>query len=660
MRFTLSICFARTFCPWTIVLGSLLPTAAAQKGGREERRINPQAPLQAELLAPLDASKLSVGSPVLAKSRFDWSYPACPLPAGALIAGHISAIQQRTKQNRGSSLTILFNRANCHGSGAVAVRFRIFAMIGEQTVDEGSPMIDRGGQFGSISPRAPLTLGGGGVAAPPPVDPSQDMSRWGRRKRDLPSVILAGQVLGLEKITLDPGNGEDDGSIVTNPKNNLHLDGATQLVLMPVPAVVRDTPEMTAKVAEPPTPPKPLAHPPPIVAVAPPLPDETEICAASCTVVPPPIKSETAKAALTLPASTFGFVPHDRREYTSFDYESTLTYIDDHNLLFTFDPHKLRQRLSSGFRGESMRQIRAVLLDPTTLAVKKIREWQVQGDGRFLWRSGSGEILVHIGHQLRLLDANLDTVRSVDVPGELAFAALSPLGERIAVGTLRERYTRESYDQLYNALGYEPEEDVDVQLYDRSFQLQLTARQTTSNPIPVLADDGEIRVTPAGHDRWHIIDYLWNRSERTIATTTSACHPTISAPIPNTLFLKGCASQPLQNWYRMLRLDGHPILKARGSSQELEQSSSSSNGSEFAIRVVRTLHSKARGDRFHKEDLHEQEISIYRVADGKRLFTTVDPSVSLAEQSFALSPTGHQLAILSNADISLYATAGSR
>ena len=180
------------------------------------------------------------------------------------------------------------------------------------------------------------------------------------------------------------------------------------------------------KAAEPPAPTKPI--PPPVLAVAPPPPDETEICSASCSVVPPPARSEIAKAALTLPAGTFGFVPHDRREYTAFDYESTLTYIDEHNLLFTFDPHKLRQRLPSGFRGESMRKIRAVLLDPTTLRIKKIREWQVQGDGRFLWRSGSGEILVHIGHQLRLLDGNLDTTRTVDVPGELAFA--NPLTTR--------------------------------------------------------------------------------------------------------------------------------------------------------------------------------------------------------------------------------------
>jgi hypothetical protein len=95
-------------------------------------------------------------------------------------------------------------------------------------------------------------------------------------------------------------------------------------------------------------------------------------------------------------------------------------------------------------------------------------------------------------------------------------------------------------------------------------------------------------------------------------------------------------------------------LQGRGSSQEIEQSSSSSNQSEFAVRVVRTEHTKARSDSFHKEDLHEQEFSIYRAADGKRLFLTTTPGVSLVEQSFALSPSGHQLAVLTNATISFY------
>jgi hypothetical protein len=210
------------------------------------------------------------------------------------------------------------------------------------------------------------------------------------------------------------------------------------------------------------------------------------------------------------------------------------------------------------------------------------------------------------------------------------------------------------YDLLVTALHAEPEEDVDIQLLDSNLNLLLTTRQSSSLPPPILSDAGEIRISYSSHNRWRISEYLWDHTDRTIATTISECRPSLTTPLPDSIFLVGCSHSFSQSWYRIIHLNGHPILNGHGSSQEIEQSSSSSNQSDFAIRVVRTHYSKSRGQVFRKEDLREQEISVYRATDGKRLFLTASPGVSLAEQSFALSPTGHQLAVLSDATISLY------
>jgi hypothetical protein len=104
----------------------------------------------------------------------------------------------------------------------------------------------------------------------------------------------------------------------------------------------------------------------------------------------------------------------------------------------------------------------------------------------------------------------------------------------------------------------------------------------------------------------------------------------------------------------MIRLDGHPILNSHGSSEDLEQSSSSTDQADFAVRVVRANAAISRGDTFYKQDLKEQQVSVYRASDGKRLFFTISPGISLAEQSFALSPNGTQLAIISDLTILLY------
>jgi hypothetical protein len=640
-----------------ILLCPVVPCRA--QGSRDDhgRRINPQSPLEAELLAPLDAGKLVRGASVLAKARLDWKSPTCLLRAGSVVSGHIVDFEQRSKQNKGSSLTILFDHANCDGH-LTPTGFTLVALIITPEQDEGRPLLDSGFVNGSAVQVIPGVSKNTGPQAR--LDAGNALSlRAGESSAQGPSHVAAGQVIGLNKVTLSVGTGPEGSSVLTAAKGNIRLERATQFVLMPKAAaapVEASTVAAKVEAVSLPMPPAPAegSH---MVAPEPPAPpetDETEICTAPCSVVPSTVGHELPRASATLSATRFGYVAHDNREYEAFDYESTLIYLDSEDLLFTFDPHTLRQRYVSGIRTESMRTVRAILLDPKTLAIKRVREWQVQGEGQYIWRAGPGQILVHLGHQLRLLGPDLDVVRSVAIAGQLAFVSVSPSGDHIAAGVLHERYNQEMHDLLLKALHVEPEEDIDIQLFDHNFNVVLTARQSSSLPPPILSDDGEIRVSSAGNNHWRISEHLWDRSEHTVATTISGCRPNVSAPLTNSLFLVGCSTSHDKNWYRMLRLDGHPILEGHSSFVEMEQASSSSNQSEFAVRVVRTEYPKTRGSPFRKEDLHEQEFSIYRSNDGKRLFLTTTPDVSLVEQSFALSPSGHQLAVLTNATISFY------
>jgi hypothetical protein len=170
----------------------------------------------------------------------------------------------------------------------------------------------------------------------------------------------------------------------------------------------------------------------------------------------------------------------------------------------------------------------------------------------------------------------------------------------------------------------------------------------------VLSDAGEVRVNSSGLNRWLIREFGWDHSTRTIAKVTSQCRPDLATPLPDAVFLIGCDGSTHQNWYRLLRLDGHPILNSHGSSEDLEQAASSSNQADFTVRVVRANNAVSPGHLFFKQDLKEQEISVYRTSDGKRLFFTISPGISLTKQSFALSPAGAQLAVLSDLTISLY------
>jgi hypothetical protein len=640
-----------------ILLCPVVPCSGQHSPDEKQYRINPQIPLQAELLVPLNAGKLDRGTPVLAKTRLDWQGPTCLLRTGALVSGRIVDFEPRSKRNKGSSLTILFDHANCDGH-PTPVGFTLVGLIVTPWRDEERPFLDSGFVNGSAIQTVP---GHPNNLPQSRLDLSGAMSaRIAEYDAKGPSQIVAGSVIGLNKVTLSVGTGPEGSSVLTAVKGNILLERqTTHLVLMPSSAAVPGDASTASARAEPPPglPPAPIStevpKPEPAPA-APPEADETEICTAPCSVVPSTIGHELPRASGTLSAAQFGYAPHDHREYDRFDYESTLIYLDSNNLLFTFDPHTLRQRYASGAHSETMRTVRVILLDPRTLAVKRAREWQVQGEGQYIWAAGPGRILVHLGHQLRLLGPDLDVVRSVALSGRLAFVSVSPSGDRIAAGVLHERYAKEIHDLLVTALHMEPEEDVDIQLFDRDFNVLLTSRQSSTQPAPILSDDGEVRVTSAGNDRWRITEHLWDHTDRIVATTVSGCRPNVSTPLPKLLFMVGCSSSRFENWYRMLRLDGHPILQGHFSPCEIEQSSSSSRQGEFVVRVVHAGQPLHNNDEFRKEDLLKQDFSVYRATDGRRLFLTTTPGVSLVEQSFALSPGGNQLAILSDATISFY------
>ncbi len=641
-----------------LVLILSLSSLAQQK---QERAIDSQQPLQVDLLAPLDVGKLNSGSRIFAKARIEWSTSTCHMRAGATVSGHVIEVVRHSKDSKGASLTVLFDTVDCEGHPA-HIPLNVFAIIAAVQPSQDIPLADYG-SFGAAStgPHMGGGGGGGGGHAAVPMDRNQDIAVTASGKPlTLPAVIEPGQVFGQKNLLLAVGTGTDGGSTLSSPRGNFRLESGSQLVLMRKPVVSpaaetavvasaktssssTETAESKASDTQPlPPPPKPEV-------------DETDICTSPCTVLSSSTDNNPASAgtASILPTAPFGYIPHERAEYNALNHEAALTFLDDHNLLFTFDLHRIRHRYSDGVRTETIRIIRAVIVDPVTHQTKRATDWQVQGNGQYLWPLGHGRLLVHLGHTLNLMDAHLESIRSIPVSGQLTFVSLSPDGIHIAIGTLHERHNREMHDQLAEIIHSEPEEDVDVQVFDDNFKLLLTSYQTTTHPPPVLSNVGQIRVISTKPNHWRILEYTWDRNTRVIADLLSACRPEISTPLPQSLFLVGCNTSPLRNWYRVLRSDGHPILLDPGSSREIEQAASSDDNSQLAVRVVHTDHTKANGDYFHKEDLVSQQISVFRVLDGKRLFG-ISVNASLADQSYALSPSGDRLAVLTDGRIFLY------
>ncbi|SDF73926.1 hypothetical protein [Terriglobus roseus] len=643
-------------CVLTVVL--LCAAIRANAQGADDR-VYAQQPLQTELLTPLDVGHLKPGALIAAKVSYNWQAPGCSLASGSTATGHILEAHADKAAHR-SSIAIQFDAADCNGKLQSPLRMRVFAVIFAPEPSYERAFADQGGLFGSFSPRPPQSMGGGGMAsagnmAVHTYDVRNDMTIRAQPELKLPKVIRAGMVFGEKKVTLEPEGGPQSSSLLQKDEKSFRIEVGTKLILMPSPEVQKLLDASAATPTSPATPvgaavTKPaeteaIASSTLPSAVLPMRPkDETEVCSADCSTEHIGAAVASATGA-SLDLTKLGYFRSDRRELKSFHYAYTLTYLDIGHLLLTFDLHDMRVRRSGGLRPDYVHTVRAVIINPTTRKILRVLDWQVIGDGQYLWAASPGHVLVHLGHQLRLLDANLATLRSVDFSLPLLWVSVAPAGSVFAVGSVQERHPDELHRRLEDMTGYEPEETVRVQFLDADLRSMGETTQPSTVAPPVLTPHGELRTLSLNMHRWQIEEFSWDHSRHTIATTVSDCQPVVSLPTAETVFVSGCEKG--QMWYRALRLDGHTVVRGDASSQQLELAAEGDDGSDaLAVRVVWNAVSRDRAARIRALDLRGEQVAVYRAQDGKRLLLSRVEDVPLAEQSFALAPKAQQLAVL--------------
>ncbi|HEY9137286.1 MAG TPA: hypothetical protein VIM67_03375 [Terriglobus sp.] len=657
----------RRFLPRYCLVGIILllcvvPPACFGQGADD--RIYAQRPLQTELITPLDAGRLKAGALVAAKVSYNWQASSCMLATGSTVTGHIVDAHV-DKSTHSSTIAIQFDAADCNGKLQTPLRLRVFAVIFAPAPTYDRAFADQGGLFGSFSPRPTMAMGGGATSKPHYDDVANDMTVHPQAESKLPKVIRAGMVFGQNKVTLKVEGGPEGSSLLSKDDKSFRLEVGTKFILMPQPEEQKLLNAMSA-------PPPAKTEPPAISKSAEPtaiasstlpsaeLPvrpkDETEVCSTDCSTEHVGVAVASATGTV-LDLAKLGYFRSDRRELESFHHAYTLTYLDAGHLLLTFDLHDMRIRRSAGLHPDYVHTVRAVVINPATRNILRVVDWQVIGDGQYLWPASPGHVLAHLGHQLRLLDINLATLRSVDVALPLQWVSVAPVGSVFAVGSLQERHSDELHRHLVDITGYEPEETVRVQFLDAELRSMGETTQPSTVAPPVLTPHGELRTLSLNMHRWQIEEFLWDHTRHTIATTVSDCQPAVSLPTASTVFVAGCDRG--QVWYRALRLDGHTVVRGDASSRQLELAAQGDDGSDaVAIRVVWNAISHDRVARIRATDLRGEQVAVYRAEDGKRLLLSQVEDVPLAEQSFALAPQASQLAVLGTHGVYLFPIAG--
>jgi hypothetical protein len=617
-------------------------------------------PVQAVLVKAIEAGRVHVGDAVYATVDLAWNTPACKLREGAILKGRVVVQTPRVKGTP-SQIAFLFESGQCGGKDMKPLPLTVAAVLAPDP-NRGTSL-SGGFESPPLSDAIGLSLGQQGTGSPMRSMLSAANTVLLEPLVNKPPVaVMPGQVIGLGSVKLAVASGPEGSSVLSSEKHNLRLETGSRLVLVPTvtsalptssPAQPDASKDASSNdVASNNLPPNALTQAD-VDAI-----NDVDTCAPpNCTSDLDASVSEisVATAASSVPLTQLGFsAPIDKQMY-ELDHAETISYLGATKLLVTFNPHLLVPRTGSENEFPNLHIVRASLIDLATSKVTRSVNWRIYDAKQYLWPVGGNLILVHAGNELRMYSSDLKLVRSMALNGPLAFASVGPSGKLFAVGIVRERHPENIHRELAAAEDREPEEDVEVKILDAEFHTLVSVMRTSRDVPPVLSDNGEIRIPTIGKNRWRIAEYTWTGQRRILKQLDSTCRPEATTLPPDLLFVTGCDRLADGKWYRMLRLNGQLVLKGQSPSTARGHVASGMAGSPlFAVGITELAKAVDNSAPFRASDLQAFRVSVYQAASGKKLTGLSLSSPLPAMQTFALSPDGHQLAVLANSQILFY------
>jgi hypothetical protein len=623
-------------------------------------------PIQAELLADLQARNLAPGAALYAKVQADWTGFGCVLPHGVVIEAHVVSVVKHSKSSKASQVTLSFDKAQCNKSDLKPFAMTLAAIAFPQE-DDSSVTMDMPRSLGSSAPSQGPPSGFRSMT-------STNADIWDNMQHWVPvgQMPRVGGVYGIKGVKLSVGTGPQNSSVLSSADRGVALDKHTVLFLLPQSAFTSTSNTDSATARQPASASSSDAVPVSgntrnaahnAAAATPdqastPEEEDADACAPpECNIDSPVNEAENVSgAAAVISILNLGYNSRLQREMAALNHDETLTYIDPSELLVTFNPHPLVPRHGFTSPGSTVRVIRAAVVDLDTKRVTRIVDWNLPDAKQYLWQLANHRVLVHVGNELRVYGPGLKTEMALLLDGPLAFVRTDPAGKTIAFGVVHERHTPELHAKLQEGQEQEPEEDVQIHVLNQSFETVATATSNSSKIPPTLLDEGEVKLLLQRDKRIHMVIHTWDNQWRSLARFNSSCTPQLSSVAPDLLLVITCNAMTGGREYRVMRPDGRLILRGESSLAELGHTATGTqDASEFALRILSSDQPLLPGTVFRLADLESAQVGVYRAEDGKRLFTVRFSDPSASDGGYALAPDGKQMAVLARDRIEVYA-----
>ena len=634
------------------------------------------SPIEAALPQSLSADHLEPGAIFALKVVSPWDHDGCHLAAGTLLRATVRRAQHDAR-NRAAELIFTLT-VPCGDRGPLNVI--VASLIAPPVITAANQPIPS--FFGGLTGKEGLA----GPANHAFIDQSITSSetRGERAPRDagplivhvnkLPKTIAAGEVLHLNHIRLAlPPPGGTESTIATSTAS-LHLPESTIFILRA--AVAGRDPALTTAIAAVPA--------PTLAAVARHAvgPFLGPCRAGHCTSSPATLAA-TASGVTRLPAGQdlipLGFHPDHDLDVPGLGLATTLHFLADSELLVTFPTHSLIPRAAAERPTDNPTAIRALLFNTSTRAVTRTEDWTVDDHNLYLWPLGP-HLLVHDGHQLRLLGPGLQTLATLPLALPLATLRPSPDGQHLMLGEIHELHTVDDHRLLRGTEIRPPEEEILWSLLDGQLHRLATLGTTSSYvPPPTLLNDGLVELRRGHSPEWFLAAKRWEpdptpstastpaatpnpdkpgntAADHLLGSLHSACVPALDNLAPDLLTLTTCDTTGPNTHTFLVTAAGLPIAEQTSTPQDLPlRFTAAAAAPRVAVLLTRANETYIRNLAFNLAALQAQCIKVLDTSTGVPLATVPLPELAPYQSAFALSPNGRVLALVAGHQLLLYA-----
>jgi hypothetical protein len=319
---------------------------------------------------------------------------------------------------------------------------------------------------------------------------------------------------------------------------------------------------------------------------------------------------------------------------------TSLDFVDDHHLLFTFRQPRLLQREAKPGPLENDQVIRAEILGLPNGKIVASAEWRMHDKSRYLWPLGGGRFLVRQRNSYALTGVSLKLRPYIEVSTPVFETEVSPDGHLVVIEHEFEKHTPEQHNKLTaQAMQFgdpPPAEDTQITLLDADSREVLGALHTEL-PIQVpVTGNGYVGVTRDKSEDQFLVRFYPFAGQPVLVIESCG-------PKSEDVYLDAWTTEGKKLW--SASRDGHLVWPTFAYSR---------SGGCFAVGLLRVAHPIDLADSLNDEDVREQVVQVFDTTTGALLMATNASPILTAGQNFALSDDGRRLAVLRGGAIEIY------